>query len=252
MRALYAAAERRFRGEEADEPGGLSAETALMARARKDGSAAALRHKPEWDTAELVLIARDRHGLFADVAQVLTIGGADVTGARLTTTDDGWAFDLFQLQDGQGRPFGLEDPRQSRRLESAVVRASLSRGGRAKPAGSLLGRASVFDVAPVVAFDNPQGGLATIVETSGRDRPGLLADLARALADAGLTIRSAHIESHGARAVDAFYVTDKRGGRVTTPTQQARVRAALMTALQSSTDPSPPSRLARARASVAR
>ena len=110
----------------------------------------------------------------------------------------------------------------------------------------------MFDVAPVIVFDNPEGGAATIVEASGRDRPGLLADLARTLADAGLAIRSAHIESHGARAVDAFYVTTRKGDRLTALTDQARVREALLAALKPVTESPSPRRLARAPASAAR
>ena len=41
--------------------------------------------------------------------------------------------------------------------------------------------------------------------------PLVLADLARVLADHGLSIRSAHIAGFGERAVDSFYVTDPKG-----------------------------------------
>jgi [protein-PII] uridylyltransferase len=110
----------------------------------------------------------------------------------------------------------------------------------------------VFDVSPVVVFDNPQDGAATIIEASGRDRPGLLADLAHALSDGGLTIRSAHIESHGVRAVDAFYVTTRAGARLNGRAEQARVRAALLAALRPPVEPVAPKKMARARASGAR
>ena len=251
MRELYAVTEARFRGDDRSGDTLVQPEAALMARAVKQGAAADLVHLPEWDTAELTFVARDRHGLFADVVQALAAEGADITGARVRTSDEGWAIDVFQIQDGQGGPFALDDPRLSRRLEKAVVDASLGRV-RPRPAPPASGRASVFDVAPVVVFDNPEGGQATIVEASGRDRPGLLADLARALADAGLTIRSAHIESHGARAVDAFYVTTRKGARLTDPADQARVREALAAALKPVAEPAAPRRLARAPASAAR
>ena len=69
-------------------------------------------------------------------------------------------------------------------------------------------------------MDNDTSEDATVVEASGRDRPGLLAALARTMADAGLSIQSAHIDNYGERAVDAFYVNDKghklEGRRATT------------------------------------
>ena len=251
MRDLYAATEARFRGEDIPDDVGPEAGSTLMARAVKQGAAASLIHRPAWDTAELTFVARDRHGLFADVVATLAAEGADVSGARVHTSDDGWAIDVFQLQHGQGGPFAEDDPRVSRRLEKAVVDAALGRRKPGPPA-TTGPRTSVFDVAPVVVFDNPVGGEATIIEASGRDRPGLLADLAQAVSAAGLAIRSAHIESHGVRAVDAFYVTTKNSQRLTAKADQARVREALLAALKPPVEPIAPKKMARARASAAR
>ncbi|HRH21024.1 MAG TPA: [protein-PII] uridylyltransferase [Brevundimonas sp.] len=251
MRDLYAATEARFRGENAPGDIGPEPKTSLMARAVKQGAAAELVHRRAWDTSELTFVARDRHGLFADVVTALAAEGADVTGARVHTSDDGWAIDVFQLQHSQGGPYAEDDPRVSRRLEKAVVDAALGRR-RPGPPASQGPRTSVFDVSPVVVFDNPQDGAATIIEASGRDRPGLLADLAHALSDGGLTIRSAHIESHGVRAVDAFYVTTRAGARLNGRAEQARVRAALLAALRPPVEPVAPKKMARARASGAR
>lgn len=251
MRDLYAATAARFRGEDIPADVGPEVGSALMARAVKQGAAAELIHRPAWDTAELTFVSRDRHGLFADVVSALAAQGADVTGARVHTSEDGWAIDVFQLQHSQGGAYAEDDPRVSRRLETAVTDAALGRR-RAGAPPTHGPRTSVFDVAPVVVFDNPDGGTATIIEASGRDRPGLLADLAHALSDAGLTIRSAHIESHGVRAVDAFYVTTKAGRRLTDKAGQGRVRQALLAALRPPVEPVAPKRMARARASAAR
>ena len=81
----------------------------------------------------------------------------------------------------------------------------------------VLGRAAAFAVAPRVAIDNDASDLATVVEVSGRDRPGLLQGVARTLAAAGLSVQSAHIESFGERAVDAFYVTTADGLKLQAP-----------------------------------
>jgi UTP:GlnB (protein PII) uridylyltransferase len=60
-------------------------------------------------------------------------------------------------------------------------------------------------------LDNEASTEATVVEASGRDRPGLLHHLARAISEQGLSIISAHIDSYGERAVDAFYVQTAAG-----------------------------------------
>ena len=42
----------------------------------------------------MAVAARDRPGLFADLAATLSMAGADVVGARLATADDGMALDV--------------------------------------------------------------------------------------------------------------------------------------------------------------
>jgi [protein-PII] uridylyltransferase len=104
-------------------------------------------------------------------------------------------------------------------------------------------------------LDNDASETSTVVEASGRDRPGLLAGLARTLADAGLVITSAHIDGYGERAVDAFYVVDAKGGKLTDARKGNALKAALLAALNdgdAETAPKSRANLQRARASVAR
>ncbi|RZJ44495.1 MAG: ACT domain-containing protein, partial [Brevundimonas sp.] len=84
-----------------------------------------------------------------------------------------------------------------------------------------------FDVRPVALIDLDESPDAAVIELSGADRPGLLAELARVLADNGLSIRSAHIAGFGERAVDSFYVTDAKGGRPKAGPKLERLREAL-------------------------
>jgi [protein-PII] uridylyltransferase len=106
-----------------------------------------------------------------------------------------------------------------------------------------------------VILDNEASETATVVEASGRDRPGLLAALARTLSDAGLQIVSAHIDGYGERAVDAFYVTDGQGAKVIDTRRANALKGALMADLaDDEVMRALPRRsgLSRARASVAR
>ena len=45
-----------------------------------------------------------------------------------------------------------------------------------------------------------------MIDIAGRDRPGLLHDVASLLADENISIHSAHVGSYGERVFDAFYV----------------------------------------------
>src|SRR5207237_3754101 len=121
---------------------------------------------------------------------------------------------------------------------------------RARPID--LGRAAAFSIAATVALDNDTAEDATVVEASGRDRPGLLAALARTLSDAGLSILSAHIDGYGERAVDAFYVSGASGGKLTDAKRCAALKAALAAVLTAEDEGARRANLQRARASVAR
>jgi len=188
---------------------------ARLARAMADrGAAAEARFRADHNAAEVAVAAPDRTGLFADMARALAVMGADVVGARVFTSSDGRALDVFFLQDAAGEPFGRRHQAALEKLCRALEAAARGEPVSGERSGGALHRRSgAFDITPTVAFDNEGTRGSTIVEVSGRDRSGLLADLARTLSDAGLSIRSAHIDSYGERAVDAFYVRDAASGK---------------------------------------
>jgi [protein-PII] uridylyltransferase len=59
--------------------------------------------------------------------------------------------------------------------------------------------------------------LATVLEVRAQDAPGLLYRIGRALEGAGVVVRSAHVSTLGANAVDAFYVTGPDGAPLPSP-----------------------------------
>lgn len=63
--------------------------------------------------------------------------------------------------------------------------------------------------------------LATVIEVRAQDAPGLLHRIGRALEQSAVRVRSAHVSTLGANAVDAFYVTGAEGSRCPTHAQQS-------------------------------
>jgi [protein-PII] uridylyltransferase len=233
----------------------LTAHAALARRAAMNGgSAAEARIRGDLNAAEIVVAARDRRGLFADLALAIAALGGNVVGARVFTSRQGQALDVFHVQDVMGQPFGCENARALSRLAEGLEAAGRGevRAHETRKGGD-QGRAAAFSIIPTVMLDNDASADATVVEASGRDRPGLLEALARTLAEAGLNILSAHIDGYGERAVDAFYVQTAEGGKVADPKRIAAIRAALTEVLEEAESPEPKGRrLERARASVAR
>jgi [protein-PII] uridylyltransferase len=71
---------------------------------------------------------------------------------------------------------------------------------------------------------------ATVLEVRAHDRPGLLYDVAAAIAASGVSVRSLAADTLGAEAVDVFYVVDETGAALP-PAEAGRVARAVSAAL---------------------
>lgn len=269
--AAYDARVRLAKAEPAAEPWGDAMEDAYftaftdaevltharLARAAADGpgSAAEAHVRRDLNASEVIVAAADRPRLFVDLAEAITGAGANVMGARVFTSRGGQALDVFYVQDVTGAPFGAADERVLPRLANALACAARGEPVAHERRRQDLGRAAAFAITPAVMLDNEASETSTVVEASGRDRPGLLAGLARTLSDAGLLITSAHIDGYGERAVDCFYVVDAKGQKITEARKGNVLKTALLATLNDSEAETAGGRranLQRARASVAR
>jgi [protein-PII] uridylyltransferase len=70
-----------------------------------------------------------------------------------------------------------------------------------------------------------------VVEVNGRDRPGLLYELTRALTGLNLQISSAKISTYGEKVIDVFYVKDIFGLKVQHEKKLKEIREVLIRAL---------------------
>jgi [protein-PII] uridylyltransferase len=182
--------------------------------------------------ATLVSIyTKDRPGLFYRLAGAISLAGGNIIDARIHTTDDDMALDNFLVQ-GMGRG-AIVEPHQLKRLEAAVLEAldgteptTEQLAARALP----LRRAEAFNVQPAAFVDNNASSRYTVVEVNARDRAALLFELARALYLAKTVIRSAHVATHGERAVDVFYLTDLKGAKIEGQARLRAIEAALLKA----------------------
>jgi [protein-PII] uridylyltransferase len=211
----------------------------------------AARAMPNRGVTEILVHALDRPGLFASLAAALAAGGADVSDARVHTTRDGQAFDVFSVLDAEGAPFGASDPRVLQRLVDRVTAAAKGAPQAPLARKPVQRRATAFAIEPWARVDNDLSRAATVIEVSGRDRPGLLAALAQTLADTNVSVISAHIDAYGERVADVFYVTEPDGGQVLDPVRIALLQKRLIEALREN-EPDAPADPARQRLAVAK
>ena len=174
---------------------------------------------------ELTVLAPNHPRLLSLFSGSCAAAGANIIGAHISTTRDGLALDTFLLQ----REFAEEDDerRRTNRVASTIdqvlqgeVRLAALMAKRKPPER----RISAFHVEPQVVINNALSDAFTVIEATGRDRPGLLYELTSALSDLSLDITSAHITTYGEKAVDVFYVTDLTAKKIVSEQRQQSIR----------------------------
>ncbi|WP_406501068.1 [protein-PII] uridylyltransferase [Streptomyces sp. NBC_01590] len=173
--------------------------------------------EPEPVGVELHIALPDRPGVLPAAAGVLalhrlTVRAADLRAVELPTGLGGSA-DVLLLSWRVAAEYGSLP--QAARLRADLVRAldgSLDiRARLAEREAAYPRRRGVKAPPPRVTVAAAGSRLATVIEVRAQDAPGLLHRIGRALEQSAVRVRSAHVSTLGANAVDAFYVTDTEG-----------------------------------------
>lgn len=153
---------------------------------------------------------RDRTGLFADLAGWFAAHGFGVRSALLETIED-VAVDRWTVTSTDGQPPTVEDlTRDLRRLDAGdhTPLRRLARRRAATTGDRTTGSPATATRVLLLPEDSQR---ATVLEVRATDRPGLLHDIGRALADNRISVSSAHVATYAGQAVDTFYVTGPGG-----------------------------------------
>ncbi|MEU2388190.1 [protein-PII] uridylyltransferase [Streptomyces sp. NPDC012461] len=182
---------------------------------------------PEPLGVELLVAVPDQPGVLPAVAGVLALHRLTVrtAGLRAAGLPDGVDGGVLLLDWRVAAEYGSLP--QAARLRADLVRAldgSLHVGRRlAERDAAHPRRRGAAAPPPRVSVDPAASRHATVIEVRAQDAPGLLFRIGRALEDAGVRVRSAHVSTLGANAVDAFYVTGLDGTRL--PAEEAEAVA---------------------------
>lgn len=171
---------------------------------------------PEPVGVELLIALPDQPGVLPAVAGVLalhrlTVRAADLRAIELPSEVGDGA--VLVLNWRVAAEYGSLP--QASRLRADLVRAldgSLDiRGRLAEREAAYPRRRGVKAPPPRVTVAAAGSRLATVIEVRAHDAPGLLHRIGRALEGAAVRVRSAHVSTLGANAVDTLYVTDEAG-----------------------------------------
>jgi [protein-PII] uridylyltransferase len=186
--------------------------------------------QPEPGIWQVLVVTRDRPGLFAKVSGTLALHGLNVLGAEIYTRDDGLALEVFRLA-----AIGDEERRFERVREDLakvlVGRLSLDMrlAEKRRDYRPRVGKGS--QAPPRVVIDNQSSDFYTLIDVHAEDRVGLLYAVTKTLADLMLDIHKAKVSTYGQDVVDVFYVRDLDGLKITDPEHAHEVEASILYAV---------------------
>ncbi len=193
------------------------------------------RVDPQRAVTEVTVYTADHAGLFSRIAGALALAGANIVDAKILTMQNGMALDTFTVQDQIGGAF--DKPERLNRLEAAlegVLSGAIKAHVELARPPAIPSRTRTLALPPRVIINNTASATHTVIEVNGRDRPGLLFQVTRALTALNLQISSAKISTYGEKVVDVFYVKDLFGHKIEDEARLKIIREGVLAAL---TDP---------------
>jgi len=183
------------------------------------------------DATRICFALSDHPGIFSRLAGALALVGANVVDARTYTSKDGFATAAFWIQDGDGAPYNQARFSRLRQMIEKTLRGEIITREAIKERDKFKKREKAFKVPTSITFDNEGSEIYTIIEVDTRDRPGLLFDLTRTLANMNVYIASAVIATYGEQVVDSFYVKDMFGLKFHSESKQKKLEQNLRQAI---------------------
>jgi [protein-PII] uridylyltransferase len=182
--------------------------------------------------SELIVFARDVHGLYWRVAGTLTAGGLNILASNVYTTRSGSALEIYRVTTPDGTPEDRQRMwttfeenlrrvlRGERRVEDLVSRRRRPFGAPAIPSR----------LPPSVSINNAESEFYTIIDVAADDRLGLLSDLTRVVTEHDLEIFISKAATVLDQVADTFYVKDRAHRKLIDPERLESLRTDLLAA----------------------
>ena len=166
---------------------------------------------------EIHVYAPDHPGLFSSLAGSITLAGATVLDAKVSTTKHGMALDTFWIQNSISLPYSNYSDLEKifRYIKNSLKDKQWLMNEYNNKKIDFNVNNNFFEIETKISINNYISNFYTVIEITTHDKRGLLYEITESLAKLELQISSAHISTYGQRAVDVFYVKDIFGLKVT-------------------------------------
>lgn len=153
---------------------------------------------------QVMVYCPDQPNLFARICAFISRLQFNIVEAKIHTTDHGYALDSFMVMGAGSGGMPYRDVMNF--IEYELTQKLTSQEALPAPkSGRISRQLKHFPITPEVSFETDEKGRHMMSVIAG-DRPGLLARIAYVLARFHINLRSAKINTLGARAEDIFHI----------------------------------------------
>ena len=176
----------------------------------------------------VTVVSPDRPGTFSRVAGVMALHGLGVLGAQAHSDEQGMAASRFAVQVPSHGPIDWDPIVKNLQralsgqlaIEARLAERALTYKRRRRSAGILA--------PPRVTYFDEASSNATVIEVRAPDELGVLHRITKAMAEVGLDIRHASVQTIGDEVVDSFYVRTASGSKLVDPFHRDEVERAIL------------------------
>jgi [protein-PII] uridylyltransferase len=193
-------------------------------------------HHIQVNDDRLTVVYRDAPGTFSRIAGVVSLHGLDVLAARAHSDEP----QLGRVSMGASE-FRVQVPKDGLNWKPIIADLDKALHGRLAIESRLADRAKTYrrrrtmqavdPGPPRVRFDDEASEDATVIEVRCQTKIGILYRITKALAEVGLDIRHAAVQTIGSEVVDSFYVRDWTGGVITDSAHRTEIERAVLHAI---------------------
>jgi [protein-PII] uridylyltransferase len=180
----------------------------------------------------LMIVAHDQPGLLAKICGVLALHNMKVLAAQIFTWLDGTVVDQMIVSSMVDEYYSDKDWTAVQHDLQLAFANQLGLNYRLHRKLPLLNRTPRSDWTKAkIVLDNTTSAEHTVIEVFGPDRPGLLYEITKVLADFDINICRARITNEAERVIDAFYVRNNGGEKIHDSNLQEEIRQSLLFAV---------------------
>ncbi len=191
-------------------------------------------YNKEKELIQVLTLYHNYSGIFNKIVGILSLSNFNIISGEIYTNLNGTIIDIFEVKpifhseyirdifpviDGNMKKY-LSRETEDENFEEELNKKILS-----------YGKKTVYNILPIIKFNNDDNALFTILEIVAEDFIGLLYRITKILSKRGIEIHSSKITTQGVKAIDTFYITDMEGGKIIDKNLQKRLISEIMETL---------------------